>query len=146
MLGCSTRGEARGRMAFRIGNNFHIIHMTQDLRQLGLWYYDVFAVRMLVPEGHMPEEKRDASLVLIGDLCIEPLAPSFWVEGWETMPLGRFFTHHGQRFHSLAWYVDEGMGELFETLRAASTAVAPRGSVSPTSTSEVRCSRIRRTR
>jgi hypothetical protein len=34
-------------------------------------------------------------------------------------PLGRFFTRHGQRFHSIAWYVDEGMAELFDTLRAA---------------------------
>jgi hypothetical protein len=106
-------------MAFTIGNNFHIIHMTQDLRQLDLWYYDVFGVRMLIPEGHMPQEKRDASLVLIGDLCIEPLAPSFWVAGWEKMPLGRFFTRHGRRFHSIAWYVDQGMAELFDTLRGA---------------------------
>jgi hypothetical protein len=106
-------------MAFTIGSNFHIIHMTQNLRQLDLWYYDVFGVRTLIPEGHMPEEKRDAALVLIGDLCIEPLAPSFWVEGWEKMPLGRFFTRHGQRFHSIAWYVDEGMAELYDTLRTA---------------------------
>jgi hypothetical protein len=35
------------------------------------------------------------------------------------MPLGRFYRQHGKRFHSLAWYVDEGMGELYERLRAA---------------------------
>jgi catechol 2,3-dioxygenase-like lactoylglutathione lyase family enzyme len=105
-------------MPFKIGKNFHIIHMTSDLRELDLWYYDIFSVRRFMPESYMPAEKRDASLVLLGDLCIEPLSPSFGVDGWERMPLGRFFQKHGDRFHSLAWYVDEGMEDLFETLRA----------------------------
>lgn len=106
-------------MAFRIGKNFHIIHMTGDLRELDLWYYDVFSVRRFMPEGYLPPEKRDASLVMLGDLCVEPLAPAFRVEGWENAPLGRFYNRHGNRFHSLAWYVDEGMDELFEALRGA---------------------------
>jgi Glyoxalase/Bleomycin resistance protein/Dioxygenase superfamily len=106
-------------MPFKIGKNFHIIHMTSDLRELDRWYYDIFSVRRFMPESYMPAEKRDASLVLLGDLCIEPLAPAFAVVGWERMPLGRFFQKHGDRFHSLAWYVDEDMGDLFEKLRAA---------------------------
>ena len=106
-------------MPFKIGKNFHIIHMTSDLRVLDLWYYDIFSVRRFMPESYMPAEKRDASLVLLGDLCIEPLSPSFGVDGWDRMPLGRFFQMHGDRFHSLAWYVDEDMGDLFEKLRAA---------------------------
>lgn len=106
-------------MAFKIGSNFHIIHMTDDLRELDLWYYDVFSVRRFMPEGYMPAEKRDASLVLLGDLCIEPLAPAFRVEGWEKMPLGRFYSRHGKRLHSIAWYVDEGMAELYDNLRSA---------------------------
>jgi catechol 2,3-dioxygenase-like lactoylglutathione lyase family enzyme len=106
-------------MGFSIGKNFHIIHMTGDARQLGLWYYDVFSVRCFMPESYMDAEKRDASLVLLGDLCIEPLAPAFRVEGWERMPLGRYYSQHGKRFHSLAWYVDEGMGEIYQNLRAA---------------------------
>ena len=106
-------------MSFTIGKNFHIIHTTSDLRELDLWYYDVFSVRRFMPDSYLPDEKRDASLVVLGDFCIEPLAPSFSVDGWERMPLGRFFTQHGARFHSLAWYVNEGMDELFETLRAA---------------------------
>lgn len=106
-------------MAFRIGKNFHIIHMTDDLRELELWYFDVFAVRQFMPSGYMPAEKRDASLFLIGDVCIEPLAPAMRVEGWDQAPLGRFFTRHGKRLHSLAWYVEEGMAELYDRLRAA---------------------------
>jgi len=104
-------------MTFRIGRNFHIIHMTGDLRELGMWYYDVFSVRQFVPEGYMAAEKRDASLVLLGELCVEPLAPAFRIQGWGDMPLGRFYRQHGKRFHSLAWYVDEGMGELYDRLR-----------------------------
>ena len=106
-------------MGFQIGKNFHIIHMTDDLRDLDTWYYDVFSVRRFMPESYMDAEKRDATLVILGELCIEPLAPAFRMNEWERMPLGRFFNRHGKRFHSLAWYVDEGMEELFEALKAA---------------------------
>jgi catechol 2,3-dioxygenase-like lactoylglutathione lyase family enzyme len=106
-------------MGFRIGKNFHIIHMTNDVRELDLWYYDVFSVRKFMPESYMDAEKRDACLVLLGDLCIEPLAPALAVDGWDRMPLGRYYTQHGKRLHSLAWYVDEGMEDLYGALRAA---------------------------
>ena len=106
-------------MGFKIGKNFHTIHMTDDVRQLDLWYYDVFSVRRFMPESYMPAEKRDASLVLLGEVCIEPLAPAFGVDGWERMPLGRYYLQHGKRLHSLAWYVDDGMADLYRDLRAA---------------------------
>ena len=106
-------------MTVKIGKNFHIIHTTDDLKALDAWYYDVFSVQRFMPDSYMRSEVRDASLVLVGDLCIEPLAPSFHVEGWERMPLGRFYKHHGSRFHSLAWYVDEGLDELYHDLKAA---------------------------
>jgi catechol 2,3-dioxygenase-like lactoylglutathione lyase family enzyme len=106
-------------MAFRIGKNFHIIHMTGDLRELDVWYYDVLSVRRFMPVSYMEAEKRDACLVLLGDLCIEPLAPAFHAEGWERMPLGRYYTQHGKRLHSLAFYVDEGMEDLYDKLRSA---------------------------
>ena len=82
-----------------------------------------------MPESYMKAEKRDASLVLLGDLCIEPLAPAFGVEGWERMPLGRYFTQHGKRLHSLAWYVDDGMEELYASLRAAGVECRGTGGV-----------------
>ena len=62
-------------MAFRIGKNFHIIHMSDDLRELDGWYYDIFSVQRFMPDSYGAAEVRDASLVLIGDLCIETLAP-----------------------------------------------------------------------
>ena len=104
---------------FKIGKNFHVIHMTDDLQTLDAWYDDVFSVHRFMKPSYMEAEVRDASLVLIGNLCIEPLAPSFHVEGWDTMPLGRFYSGRGRRWHSIAWYLDsrEGMTDLYHTLR-----------------------------
>jgi catechol 2,3-dioxygenase-like lactoylglutathione lyase family enzyme len=106
-------------MSFKLGQNFHIIHMAGDLKELDAWYYDIFSVQRFMPDSYMPAEIRDASLVLLGNLCLEPLAPAFRVEGWDAKPLGRFYRRLGQRFHSLAWYVDEGMDDLFHSLRGA---------------------------
>ncbi|HEY2332344.1 MAG TPA: VOC family protein [Acidimicrobiales bacterium] len=100
-------------MPFTIGKNFHIIHMTDNLKELDAWYYDIFSCQRFMPDSYMPAEVRDASLVLIGNLCVEPLAPSFHVEGWDSMPLGRFQKRFGKRWHSLAWYVPDGFGDLY---------------------------------
>ena len=57
-----------------IGKLFHIIHMTGDLPALEAWYDDVFSVRRgFLDHNYMPGEKRDASLVTLGDCVIEPL-------------------------------------------------------------------------
>jgi len=106
-------------MAFSIGMNFHIIHMTDDLRELDGWYYDIFSVQRFMPDSYGAGEVRDASLVLVGDLCVETLAPAFRIDGWDQKPLGRYYRRHGKRFHSLAWYMDDGMGELYHDLMAA---------------------------
>lgn len=97
-----------------IGNLFHLIHMTGDLPALEAWYDEVFAVRRGFMDHHYMEgEKRDASLVLLGDAVIEPLAPAFRVEGWDTMPLGKFYKRFGDHWHSIAWYTDDA-GELWQ--------------------------------
>jgi hypothetical protein len=62
-------------------------------------------------------EKRDASLAYIADFCMEPMAPSYRVEGAEDMPVGRFHRRFGNRLHSVAWYVNEGLPELFDNLK-----------------------------
>ncbi|HEY3941197.1 MAG TPA: VOC family protein [Acidimicrobiales bacterium] len=116
-------------MPFTIGKNFHIIHMTDNLKELDAWYYDIFSVQRFMPDSYLPTEVRDASLVLIGTLCVEPLAPSFRVEGWEGMPLGRFFRRFGKRWHSLAWYVPEGLNDLYHDLVAAGVRTYGSGGV-----------------
>ena len=121
---------------FKIGKNFHIIHITDDLQALDAWYDDVFSVHRFMLPSYMEAEIRDASLVLIGDLCIEPLAPSFHVEGWETMPLSRFYTGRGRRWHSIAWYVDsrEGLTDLYHNLQEADVRLFGTGGVKQTGT------------
>ena len=97
-----------------IGKLFHIIHMTGDLPALEAWYDDVFSVRRgFLDHNYMPGEKRDASLVVLGDCVIEPLAPAFRVDGWDVMPLGRFYKRFGNHWHSIAWYTDDA-GEIWQ--------------------------------
>src|SRR5207249_11762022 len=113
-------GRQTARM-FTIGRNFHVIHMTDDMDALDAWYDDVFTVNRWVSKSYAPDLKRHASLVSIGDLCIEPMQPAFEGEGWEKVPLGRFFEHWGPQWHSIAWYVDdvEGLTELRDRLEGA---------------------------
>ena len=97
-----------------IGKIFHLIHMTGDLPALEAWYDDVFAVRRGFLDHHYMEgEQRDASLVVLGDCVIEPLAPAFRVPGWAAYPLGRFYRRFGNHWHSIAWYTDDA-GELWQ--------------------------------
>lgn len=110
-----------------IGRIFHIIHVTADLPALEAWYDDVFSVRRgFLDHDYMPGEKRDASLVVLGDTVIEPLAPAFRVEGWDAMPLGRFFKRFGSHWHSIAWYTDDG-GEMWQRCTDAGIRVFVEG-------------------
>lgn len=112
-----------------VGKLFHLIHMTGDLPALEKWYDDVFSVRRgFMDNNYMPGEKRDASLVLLGDTVIEPLAPAFRVEGWDAMPLGRFYNRFGNHWHSIAWYTDDA-GEMWERCTAAGVRVFVEGGV-----------------
>jgi catechol 2,3-dioxygenase-like lactoylglutathione lyase family enzyme len=106
---------------FTIGRNFHIIHMTDDMDSLDGWYDDVFSVNRWVADNYSPELHRFASLVGIGDLCIEPMQPAFDDDGWDTGPIGRYFKRSGTSWHSIAWYVDdvEGLTELRDRLEDA---------------------------
>ena len=112
-----------------VGKLFHIIHMTGDLPALEAWYDDVFAVRRgFLDHNYMPGEKRDASLVVLGDSVIEPLAPAFRVDGWDSMPLGRFYTRFGSHWHSIAWYTDDA-GEIWQRCTEAGIRVLVEGGV-----------------
>ena len=103
---------------FEIGKNFHIIHMTDDLQELDRWYDDVFSVHRYRTPSYAEPLKRDASLSLIGGLCIETIAPAFRVDGWQDAPLGRFYRRFGRSWHSIVWHAD-GLADLYEALRSA---------------------------
>jgi hypothetical protein len=91
---------------FKIGKEFHLLHVVHDLDAVDGWYDDVFAVRRFV-RNSMKAAMRKASLVLIADFVMEPAQPLRHMQGWEKSALGRFYSRYGQHFHSIAWYVDD---------------------------------------
>jgi len=119
---------------FTITKNFHIIHMTDDLPTLDAWYDDVFSVTRFMDKQHSDVLKRHGSLVLIGDLCIEPMQPAFEDDGWDRVAIGRFWRSFGARFHSIAWYMAarEDVEEIFRVLVANDVRIyGGRGDRSP---------------
>jgi catechol 2,3-dioxygenase-like lactoylglutathione lyase family enzyme len=99
---------------FKIGKEFHLLHVVKDLDAADEWYDRVFSVRRFV-RNYMKAAMRKASLVLIGDFVMEPAQP-VQQPGWEKSALGKFYSRFGQHFHSIAWYVDD----LRETSRVLS--------------------------
>jgi catechol 2,3-dioxygenase-like lactoylglutathione lyase family enzyme len=96
---------------FRIGKEFHLLHVVSDLDAADEWYDRIFSVRRFV-RNYMKPAMRKASLVLLGDFVMEPAQP-VQQPGWEKSALGKFYSRFGQHFHSIAWYVDD----LRETCR-----------------------------
>jgi catechol 2,3-dioxygenase-like lactoylglutathione lyase family enzyme len=91
---------------FKVGKEFHLLHVVSDLDSVDGWYDEVFAVRRFV-RNSMKAAMRKASLVLIGDFVMEPAQPIRRMPGWEKSALGKFYSRYGQHFHSIAWYVDD---------------------------------------
>jgi catechol 2,3-dioxygenase-like lactoylglutathione lyase family enzyme len=90
---------------FKIGQEFHLLHVVEDLDKADEWYDRVFSVRRFV-RNYMKAAMRKASLVLVGDFVLEPAQP-VRSAGWEKSALGKFYNRFGQHFHSIAWYVDD---------------------------------------
>jgi catechol 2,3-dioxygenase-like lactoylglutathione lyase family enzyme len=90
---------------FKIGKEFHLLHVVSDLDAADDWYDRIFSVRRFV-RNYMKAAMRKASLVLLGDFVMEPAQP-VQKPGWEKSALGKFYSRFGQRFHSIAWYVDD---------------------------------------
>ncbi len=94
---------------FKIGKLFHLTHLVNDLDACDRWYDQVFAVNRFY-RGYEKQAVRDASLIAIGEVVMEPLSLAK-VPDAEKSPIGKFKARFGQRFHSIAWYVDD-VGEL----------------------------------
>lgn len=101
-------------MAFRIGQLFHVIHVTDDVAGLDRWYVEVFGARRWMPLHYSDIEMRDASIVVVGDMPLEPMA-TVDRPGAERRPVGRFRAKIGPHLHSVAWYV-EGGEELHQSM------------------------------
>jgi len=89
---------------FRIGKLFHLTHVVSDLDAVDTWYDEIFSVCRFY-RAYMKPAVREASLVTIGDFVMEPVQLAR-VPGAEQSPIGKFYARFGQRFHSIAWYVE----------------------------------------
>jgi len=97
-----------------IGIMIHVVHMTDDVPQLTKFYEDVFAGYTFLGEDEpnwLEVEDRWANLIMIGDYCVETMAPNFPVD--PTKPVGKFYSKFGQHLHSVGYKVDdlEGLGD-----------------------------------
>jgi len=90
---------------FKIGKLFHFTHVVDDLNEVDRWYDDVFSVERFY-HGYEELAGRDASLVAIGDVVLEPMAPAN-VEPLRNPSVKKFHDRFGQHPHSIAWYVDD---------------------------------------
>jgi catechol 2,3-dioxygenase-like lactoylglutathione lyase family enzyme len=90
---------------FKIGKLFHLTHVVSDLNAVDRWYDDVFAVTRYY-HGFAPAAGRDASLIAIGDVIMEPMTPAK-VENLKNQSVKRFHDRFGEHFHSIAFYVDD---------------------------------------
>ena len=79
---------------FKVGKEFHLLHVVSDLDVVDGWYNEIFAVRRFV-RNTMKAAMRKASLVLIGDFVLEPAQPLRHMQGWERSALGRFYSKYG---------------------------------------------------
>jgi catechol 2,3-dioxygenase-like lactoylglutathione lyase family enzyme len=97
--------------------------MSDDFWRLSDWYADVFDP-VEISKRHSDGksfptwtlEMRDASLIVIADVCFEPMSPSMFLDGWEKMPVGRFYNKFGSHWHSIAWYVNDNL-DLYRSLK-----------------------------
>jgi catechol 2,3-dioxygenase-like lactoylglutathione lyase family enzyme len=101
-------------MAFHIGQLFHVIHITDDAAALDRWYVDVFGATRWMELHYSDLEMREASIVVIGDVPVEPMA-TVDRPGAEQTAVGRFSAKIGPHLHSVAWYVD-GADDLYRSL------------------------------
>src|ERR1700679_2895348 len=103
-------------MTFKIGPIFHLIHLSGDFWELSGFYADVFGA-VEFSERHSDGnsfptwslEMRDASLIVVADVCFEPMSPSRFMPGWEKMPIGRFYNKFGSHCHSIALYAEDNV-------------------------------------
>jgi len=90
---------------FKIGKLFHLTHVVSDLDAVDKWYDDVFSVNRFY-HGYEKLAGRDASLIAIGEVIMEPMMPAR-VENLRNQSVKKFHDRFGQHFHSIAWYVDD---------------------------------------
>ena len=86
---------------FTIGKLFHLTHVVDDLEAVDRWYDDVFSVTRFY-NGYEELAGRNASLIAIGDVIMEPMMPAR-VENLRNPSVKKFHDRFGQHcpFHRL---------------------------------------------
>ncbi|MEV6162542.1 VOC family protein [Streptomyces sp. NPDC052052] len=105
------RKHARETGDHGIGQMVHVVHMSDDVQELRRFYEDVLGayVYMGVDEpNYLPPEDRYAALLMVGDLCIEVMAPKMPAD--VRRPVGKFFTKFGRHLHSVGYRVADLTG------------------------------------
>jgi hypothetical protein len=90
---------------FAVGKLFHLAHLVDDLDAVDHFYDEVFACQRFY-RRYEKAAKREASLLVISDMIMEPILPDPSPEAAGT-PLRKFQDRFGNRLHSIAWYVDD---------------------------------------
>ncbi|MGH7934142.1 MAG: VOC family protein [Candidatus Binataceae bacterium] len=90
---------------FKIGKLFHLTHVVSDLGAVDRWYDSIFGVTRFY-RGYEKMAGRDASLIAIGEVVMEPMMPAR-VANLRNQSVKKFHDRFGQHFHSIAWYVDD---------------------------------------
>ncbi|MGF1600049.1 MAG: VOC family protein [Acidimicrobiales bacterium] len=88
-----------------IGKLFHLAHLVDDLDATDRLYDAVFDCHRYYRD-YERAARREASLLVVCDQCFEPIMPSSDPDD-AASPLGRFKARFGNRFHSIAWYVED---------------------------------------
>lgn len=89
---------------FKIGKLFHLTHVLSDLAAADKWYDEIFGVTRFY-RGYEKMAGREASLIAIGNVVMEPMMPAR-VVNLHNQSVKKFHDRFGQHFHSIAWYVD----------------------------------------
>ncbi len=90
---------------FTVGKLFHLAHLVEDLDAVDRWYDEIFACNRYYRRFEKAAQ-REASLLIVSDMCMEPIQPSSAPEAAGSV-LNRFKARYGNRLHSIAWYVDD---------------------------------------
>ncbi|MDD2857135.1 MAG: VOC family protein [Candidatus Nanopelagicales bacterium] len=87
--------------SLQINKLVHINQVVRDLPSANAFYEDVFGAAVYW-QGYDETERRDASLFLIGDTCIELFCPAD-----DQSLLGAGLARYGESFHSFEWQVPD---------------------------------------
>jgi catechol 2,3-dioxygenase-like lactoylglutathione lyase family enzyme len=86
----------------------HVIHVTEDAQALREFYERVlggFVYSGVDGPHYLDWEDRFATLLMVGDLCIETMAPKLPPD--PRFSIARFHTKYGRHLHSVGYKVDD---------------------------------------